>query len=87
VLGQEVTAEEINKVLTEEAASDRYMGIFGVTNEPIVSSDIIGQSYASLADLAMTKAIGNLVKVMTWYDNEWSYTSQMIRKAIDIASA
>ncbi len=86
VLGKETSVEEINQTLTTEADSDRYKGIFGVTNEPLVSSDIIGLSHASLADLSMTKVIGNLVKVMTWYDNEWSYTSQMIRKAVTLAT-
>lgn len=86
VLNKETSVEEINQTLSDEAASDRYEGIFGVTTEPLVSSDIIGLSHASMADLSMTKVIGNLVKVMTWYDNEWSYTSQMIRKAVTLSN-
>lgn len=85
VLGKDTSVEEVNQVLREEAGSDRYKGIFGVTEEPLVSSDIIGQSEASKADLSMTQVQGgNLVKIMTWYDNEWSYTAQMIREAVSL---
>jgi glyceraldehyde 3-phosphate dehydrogenase len=83
---RDTTIDEVNSILTEEAGTDRYKGVFGVTTEPIVSSDIIGLGYASLADAGMTRVVdGNLVKVMTWYDNEWSYTSQMIREAVALA--
>jgi len=86
VLGKATSVDEVNKVLRNEAESERYKGIFGVTDEPLVSSDIIGLSLASMADLSMTQVVGGtLVKVMTWYDNEWSYTSQMIRKAVTLS--
>ncbi len=86
VLGKATSVDEVNKVLSDEAESERYKGIFGVTEEPLVSSDIIGLSLASMADLSMTQVVGGtLVKVMTWYDNEWSYTSQMIRKAVTLS--
>ncbi|MEO0565643.1 MAG: type I glyceraldehyde-3-phosphate dehydrogenase [Chloroflexota bacterium] len=88
LLGADVTVEEVNAALAEEAASERYDGVFGVTDEPLVSSDIVGQTHASLADLGMTRVVGgNLVKIMTWYDNEWSYTCQMIREAVSIAES
>jgi glyceraldehyde 3-phosphate dehydrogenase len=55
----------------------------GVTTDPIVSSDIIGDSRASVVDLSMTQVVdGDLVKVMSWYDNEWGFTSQMIQVAV-----
>jgi glyceraldehyde 3-phosphate dehydrogenase len=55
----------------------------GVTEDEIVSSDIIGDPHATIVDLRMTKVVGgNLVKIMTWYDNEWGYTNQMIREAL-----
>ena len=80
------TVEEVNTVLTEESKSDRYGGVLGVTDEPIVSSDIVGDSRASIVDLSMTKVIdGDLVKVMTWYDNEWGFTNQMVRLVRDVA--
>ena len=75
-------------MFTEEANSDRYRGVLGVTDEPLVSSDIIQDPRASIIDLGLTQVVdGNLVKVMSWYDNEWGYTSQMIREAVRIAKA
>jgi len=86
LLEKDTTVEEINAVLTEEAESEKYQGIFGVTNEPLVSSDIVGITYGSLADLEMTRVVdGNLVKIMAWYDNEMSFTSQMIREGVRVA--
>jgi len=75
------SAEEINQILTEEAATDRYEKVVAVTNDPIVSTDIIGSSFAATIDLDMTRVVdGDLVKVMAWYDNEWGFTNQMIRQ-------
>ena len=68
------------RYLREEAQTKRYKGIFGATDDPIVSSDIIQDPRASIADLGMTRVVdGNLVKVMAWYDSEWGYASQMMR--------
>jgi len=79
------SVEEINKILTEEAATDRYLKVFAVTSDPIVSSDIIKNPFASVADLQMTKVVaGDLVKILAWYDNEWGFTNQMIRQIIAI---
>jgi glyceraldehyde 3-phosphate dehydrogenase len=84
---KKTSVEEINSVFREEAAGDRYDGVLGVTEDPIVSSDIIRDSHASVVDLSMTRVVdGDLVKVMAWYDNEWGYSSQMIREARRIAS-
>lgn len=79
VAKRETTAEEVNALLTEAAASERWKGIFNVTNEQLVSSDIIGTKEASIADLAMTRVTGNLVKVMAWYDNEMGYAHTLLR--------
>jgi glyceraldehyde 3-phosphate dehydrogenase len=82
------TVDEVNTMFTEEANSDRYRGVLGVTDEPLVSSDIIQDPRASIVDLDLTQVVdGNLVKVMSWYDNEWGYTSQMIKEAVRIAKA
>jgi glyceraldehyde 3-phosphate dehydrogenase len=76
------TREEINDVFREEASSDRYRNILGVSEDPLVSSDIIGDSRASVVDLHMTRVVdGSLAKVMSWYDNEWGFTHQMVREA------
>ena len=83
VTKRDTSAEEVNDLFRQEAATDRYKGILGVTDEPLVSSDIIGETHASVVDLSMTRVVdGNLLKVLAWYDNEWSYTSQMIREAV-----
>ncbi len=82
------TKDEVNAILTKEADTARYKEIIRVTNDPIVSSDIIGDAHACIIDLEMTKVVdGNLVKIFAWYDNEWGYTNQMIRKAKDIAKS
>jgi glyceraldehyde 3-phosphate dehydrogenase len=86
VTERETTAEEVNDLFLEEARSDRYSGVVGVTEDSVVSSDIIQDPRASIIDREMTKVIGgNLVKVMSWYDNEWGYASQMVRQAMSMA--
>ncbi|MEM6724705.1 MAG: type I glyceraldehyde-3-phosphate dehydrogenase [Bacteroidota bacterium] len=86
VTSRDVTAEEIIQILTEESESPRYRGVLGVTTDPIVSSDIIQDPRASVVDLGMVRVVdGNLLKVMTWYDNEWGFTNQMIRQILEEA--
>lgn len=76
------SAAEVNNIFREEAESDRYRGVLGVTDEPLVSSDIVQDSRASIIDLEMTQVVdGDLLKVMSWYDNEWGYANQMVREA------
>jgi glyceraldehyde 3-phosphate dehydrogenase len=80
---RKTSVEEINSIFREEAASERYEGILGATDDPIVSADIIGDPRASIVDLGMTQVVdGDLVKIMSWYDNEWGYANQMIREAL-----
>ncbi len=79
VSSRATTAEEVNGFLKKAAAEPRWQGIFTVTEEPLVSSDIIGNRHASIADLAFTRVVGgNLVKVMAWYDNEMGYTYTLV---------
>ena len=88
VTSRRTSIAEVNGVLTEEAESTRYVGVVGVTRDPFVSSDIIGDSRASVVDLDLTKVVdGDLVKVMSWYDNEWGYANQMVREAISLTSS
>ncbi|MBC7235854.1 MAG: type I glyceraldehyde-3-phosphate dehydrogenase [Chloroflexi bacterium] len=80
------TVDEVNQIFREEAESDRYKGIVGVTDDPWVSSDIVGDPRASVIDLEMTQVVdGDLVKVMSWYDNEWGYASQLVREVVSVA--
>jgi len=77
--------EEINSILTEESNTKRYKEVVSVTEEPLVSSDIIKNPFAATVDLQMTKVVdGDLVKVLAWYDNEWGFTNQMIRLVKEI---
>jgi glyceraldehyde 3-phosphate dehydrogenase len=79
------TAEAVNGAFRQEAATARYAGILGVTDDPLVSSDIVGDPRAAVIDLELTRVVdGTLVKVMAWYDNEWGFTHQMIREARSI---
>jgi glyceraldehyde 3-phosphate dehydrogenase len=80
---RKTSVEEINQIFREEAETEKYKGVLGVTDEPLVSSDIIKDPRASIVDLEMTQVVdGDLVKVMSWYDNEWGYSSQMVREAV-----
>jgi len=80
---RETTADEVNSIFREEAKTERYNGVLGVAEDAIVSTDIIQDKRASIVDLEMTQVIdGDLVKVMSWYDNEWGYCAQMIREAL-----
>ena len=73
--------EEINRILTEESSTERYKSVVAVSNDPLVSTDIIKSPFAAIVDLEMTRVVdGDLVKVMAWYDNEWGFTNQMIRQ-------
>lgn len=82
VTERDTSVEEVNQVLREESETDRYRGVLGVSDDPLVSSDIIGDPRAAIIDLEMTQVVdGTLVKVMSWYDNEWGYTNQMVREA------
>ncbi len=75
------SVDEINTIFKEESASNRYKGIMGATEEEIVSADIIKDPHGSLVDLTMTRVVGgDLVKIMSWYDNEWGYAAQMVRE-------
>jgi glyceraldehyde 3-phosphate dehydrogenase len=74
-----VTAEEVNEILRAAAREEKWRDIFTVTEEPLVSSDIIGNHHASIAELSLTRVVGgNLVKVCAWYDNEWGYSHSLL---------
>jgi len=80
---RDTSVEEVNSILTEASWEDRWQKIFTVTTEPLVSSDIIGSPYASIADLNFTKVVdGNLIKVLAWYDNEMGYTNTLVDHVI-----
>ncbi|MEK7552223.1 MAG: type I glyceraldehyde-3-phosphate dehydrogenase [Patescibacteria group bacterium] len=80
---RDTTAEEVNEILKKAAKDKRWKNIFTVTEEKLVSSDIKGNKYASIADLSFTRVVGgNLVKVLAWYDNEMGYTYTLVDHVI-----
>ena len=82
------TVDEVNAALCAAAKTPRFEGIFTITDEELVSSDIVGQPYASIADLGMTRVVdGTLVKVLAWYDNEMGYTESLVRHVISASTA
>lgn len=77
VTAKKTTVEMINQALSAAAAI--LKNILAVTNEPIVSSDIIKTEVSALVDLSLTKVIdGDLVKIVAWYDNEWAYANRLV---------
>ena len=77
---RKTSAEEVNAIFKEAAASPEWKGILTVADAPLVSSDILGMPYGSIVDLELTRVIGgDLVKVMSWYDNEWGYAAMLLR--------
>lgn len=82
---RDTSAEEVNQILKDAAKEDRWQKIFTVTEEQLVSSDIKGSPYASIADLAFTRVVGgNLVKVLGWYDNEMGYTNTLVDHVLKV---
>lgn len=82
LLKRKTTVEEINTVLTEASRHPRYARVLGVTTEPLVSSDFIGDARSSIVDLSLTKVVdGDLVKIVAWYDNEWGYSNRLVEMA------
>jgi glyceraldehyde 3-phosphate dehydrogenase len=78
VLGSEVTKDELNNAYREAAQSSGMKGILEYTEDPIVSSDIVGNPHSCIIDGLSTMANGNMVKVLGWYDNEWGYSNRLV---------
>ena len=77
-LGREVTKDEVNAAFREAAGTEAMQGILQYTEDPIVSCDIVGSSYSSIFDSKLTMANGSMVKVVSWYDNEWGYSNRVV---------
>jgi glyceraldehyde 3-phosphate dehydrogenase len=81
------TAEEVNEILKKASKDKKWANIFSVTEEDLVSSDIQGAPFASIADLQFTRVVGgNLVKVLAWYDNESGYTRTLVDHVVKIGN-
>jgi len=78
---KDTTVEEVNAVFTQAEQEDKWKGILVTTDEPIVSSDIVGRRESSIVDLSLTQVIGgNMVKVVSWYDNEFGYCNRLVEQ-------
>jgi glyceraldehyde 3-phosphate dehydrogenase len=81
--GKPVTVDAVNDAFRKAAQTDRLKGILGVSEDPLVSSDIVGSTYSALVDAPSTMVVGDhTVKVLAWYDNEWGYA----RRVVDLAA-
>ncbi|MBI2888590.1 MAG: type I glyceraldehyde-3-phosphate dehydrogenase [Candidatus Liptonbacteria bacterium] len=87
VAKRKTSVEEVNSILTAAAAEPRWQGILAVTNEQLVSSDIVGRTEAAIVDLSLTKVVdGDLVKVLSWYDNEAGYVATLVKHVEAVAA-
>ncbi|MEE2523042.1 type I glyceraldehyde-3-phosphate dehydrogenase [Pseudarthrobacter sp. J75] len=77
-VSRETTVEEVNAALKRASESEELQGFLTYTDEPVVSSDIVGDPASSIFDSGLTKVIGNQVKVVSWYDNEWGYSNRLV---------
>ena len=87
VLDKDVTVEEVNAAFEAAASSGPLQGVLQYTEEPLVSSDIVGSPYSSVFDSGLTMAMGNLVKVLSWYDNEAGYSNRLVDLALKVGAA
>jgi len=83
LLQKDVTKDEVNQVFRQESENAAYKGILAVTEDPLVSSDIIGNSHSSIIDLSLTQVVGgNMLKIIAWYDNEYGYANRLVEETI-----
>lgn len=88
LLAGPTTVDALNEAFREEALSVRYQGVLGASDDQLVSSDIAGDPRAAIVDLTLTQVVdGDLVKVFSWYDNEWGYSAQLVRAAQELAAS
>src|SRR5262249_24510185 len=87
LLNQEVTVDEANAAFQAAASEGRLKGILQYTEEPIVSSDIVGSTYSSIFDSGLTMTMGNMVKVLSWYDNEAGYSNRLVDLTLIVGAA
>lgn len=85
LLKQDVTVDQVNQAFIDAVQNPLYKGILAVSNEPLVSSDIVGRTESCIVDLELTQVVaGNFVKVFAWYDNEWGYTNRLVEQVIRV---
>jgi len=84
---KQTSVEQVNDIFREAAGQEKWKNILAVTDEPLVSSDIVGRSESAIVDLGLTQVIDHdLVKVMAWYDNEWGYCNRLVEQVVAVGS-
>jgi glyceraldehyde 3-phosphate dehydrogenase len=86
-VGRETSVEEVNDLFRNAADTGPFEGILQYSDEPLVSTDIVGSSYSSIFDSELTMANGALVKVLGWYDNEWGYSCRLVDVVAKVAAS
>lgn len=85
LLKKEVSVEEVKNAFRKATENALYKGILAVSEEPLVSSDIVGRTESAIVDLSLTQLVaGNMLKVFAWYDNEWGYTNRLVEQVIRV---
>lgn len=88
IVQKPTSVEVVNNYFRQAVLDPSYEKVLAVTDEPLVSSDIIGRRESAIVDLDLTKVIdGDLVKIFAWYDNEWGYANRLIETVVDLANA
>ncbi len=88
LLKRDTTVEEINTAIKKHAQEPYFQGIIDVSEEPLVSSDYVGNSHSGVVDALLTNVVdGNLVKVVVWYDNEWGYSNRLVEMVADVGKS
>lgn len=88
LLKKKTSIEEVNQLIKVECESERWRGVVAWTEEPLVSSDIIGRSESSIVDLSLTQIVdGDLLKIFAWYDNEWGYSNRLVEQVINVGKS
>ena len=86
LLKKETNIEEVNEIIKKASEADEFKKYIEVTNDPIVSSDIIGNNHSSIVDLSLTQVVGgNMVKIIAWYDNEWGYSNRLAEEVLMVS--
>jgi glyceraldehyde 3-phosphate dehydrogenase len=87
ILGKDVTVDEINEAFRAAATSGPLAKVLVYNEDPIVSSDIVGSPASCTFDAPLTMAMGSMVKVLGWYDNEWGYSNRLVDLALIVGAA
>lgn len=88
LLKRKTSVTEVNQVIKDAAANPRWKGVLAWSEDPLVSSDIIGRSESAIVDLGLTQVVdGDMVKIFAWYDNEWGYSNRLVEMVVTVGNS